>query len=70
MKKPHIEIKARNFRPEDARKVIAKGNVIGVLITGKMSPLAGKLLDDAGIEWVDEIPEEEFMESKDQEMQG
>lgn len=69
MSQPHIEIKARDIRPVDVRKIIAKGNVIAVLTTGKISNMARTLLDEAGIEWVDEIPEKEFMESEAQEME-
>jgi RecB family endonuclease NucS len=65
---PHIEIKARkNIYPGDARKIIKKGTVIGLLTTGKISDNAKKLLDDAGITWAENIPEKEFMESEAQE---
>lgn len=65
---PYIEIKARKMLyPGDARKIINKGTVIGLLTTGTISKNAKKLLDDAGIAWAENIPEKEFMESEAQE---
>ena len=65
---PHIEIKTRNnIYPGEAKKIIAKGTVIGVLTTGTISPNAKKLFDDAEIAWAENVPETEFMESEAQE---
>lgn len=59
----HIEIKTKkNIYPGEAKKLITKGTVVGVLTTGTISPDAKKLFDDAGIAWAENIPEREFME--------
>ncbi|MFB2833916.1 hypothetical protein [Floridanema evergladense] len=64
----YIEIKTKkNIYPGEAKKLIAKGSVIGVLTTGKISPDAKKLFDEANIAWAENIPEKEFMESEAQE---
>ncbi|MCL1475846.1 hypothetical protein [Argonema antarcticum] len=65
---PHIEIKTKkNIYPSEAKKIIAKETVIGVLTTGTISPDGKKLFDEAKIAWAENVPEKEFMESKDQE---
>jgi hypothetical protein len=64
----YLEIKTlKNLYPGDAKKIIAKGSVIGVITTGTISPKAKEMLNEAGIAWVENIPEREFMESEVQE---
>jgi hypothetical protein len=57
----YIEIKTvENIYPYQARKIIAKGTVKIVITMGTISPNAKLLFDNAGILWVEEIPEKLF----------
>jgi glycine cleavage system aminomethyltransferase T len=65
---PYIEIKAKkNIFPGEAKKIIAKGTVIGVVTAGTISPKAKRLFDEAGIAWAEKIPEKEFMKPETKE---
>lgn len=60
----YLEIKARkNLYRGDARKIIEKGSIVGVITTGKISREAKKMFDESGIAWAENIPEQEFMDS-------
>ena len=60
----YIEIKAKaNIYPSEAKEIVAKGTIFAVLTVGTISPKAKELLDDAGILWVEKIPETKIIES-------
>ncbi|MFM8296547.1 MAG: hypothetical protein ACKN9E_18655 [Microcystaceae cyanobacterium] len=66
---PYIEIKTTQYITSTiAQKIIDKGSVIAILSTGRISQPAKDLFDQAGIEWVENVPEREFMESEAQEL--
>ncbi|MCP2729737.1 hypothetical protein [Limnofasciculus baicalensis] len=44
MSKPHIEIKTRYLDAGDARSIIEKGTIIGIVTAAKISKPAKKLL--------------------------
>lgn len=61
----YIEIKTvENIYPYQAKKIIAKGTVKAILTMGTISPKAKVLLDEAGILWVEKIPENMFKGSE------
>lgn len=60
----YIEIKTlKNLYPYQARKIIKTGTVRAVLTTGTISADAKRLLDEAGIIWIEKIPEKMFRKS-------
>ncbi|MCK5524993.1 MAG: hypothetical protein KAI83_17840 [Thiomargarita sp.] len=64
----YIEIKAKkNIFPGEAKKIIAKGCVIGVVTAGTRYPTAKQLFDEAGIAYAEKIPKTEFMALETQE---
>lgn len=59
----YIEIKTlKNLYPYQARKIIKTGTVKALLTTGTISNDAKILLDEAGIIWIEKIPESLFRE--------
>ncbi|MGL5192027.1 MAG: hypothetical protein ACRC8Y_00290 [Chroococcales cyanobacterium] len=57
----YIEIKTlKNLYPYQARKIIKTGTVKALLTTGTISTDAKRLLDEAGIIWIEKIPENLF----------
>lgn len=60
MNELYIEIKTRYVDSGDAKKIIYKRNIIGVVTTGKISKPAKKLLDEAGIAWAENVSKEDF----------
>ncbi|MEA5501179.1 hypothetical protein [Limnoraphis robusta] len=64
----HIEIKTKDhIYPGEAQKIIDRGTVTAILTTGKISPKAKALFDEANIAWAENVPEKEFMESEAKE---
>jgi len=65
---PYIEIKTGEILGLTlARKIVAKGEVSGVLTTGRITDQAKKLFDENDIAYAENVPEKEFMESEAQE---
>ncbi|MDH6105642.1 hypothetical protein NWP22_07150 [Anabaenopsis tanganyikae CS-531] len=65
---PHIEIKTRKIIDSTlAKKIIDKGDVSAVLTTGKITKPAKSLFDEHDVAYAENIPENEFMESKAEE---
>ncbi|MGA1284200.1 MAG: hypothetical protein ACO34J_09105 [Prochlorothrix sp.] len=60
MTQPHIEIKTRYIDAGDAKAFIAKGSIIAVVTTGKISKPAKALLDQAQIAWAEQISRQDF----------
>lgn len=67
MSKPHIEIKTRYLDAGDARSIIEKGTIIGIVTAAKISKPAKKLLDEAGITWAENVSEADFIEDSERE---
>jgi hypothetical protein len=67
LSKPHLEIKTRYIDSGDARAIIEKGTIIGLVTTAKISKPAKKLLDTAGIAWAENISKEDFLEEVEKE---
>ena len=62
MSLPHIEIKTRYLDSGDARSLIEKGTIIGIVTTERISKPAKKLLDEAEIAWAENVSKEDFLE--------
>lgn len=62
MSLPHIEIKTRYLDSGDARSLIEKGTIIGLVTTERISKPAKKLLDEAEIAWAENVSKEDFLE--------
>ena len=60
MNQVYIEIKTRYIDAGDARSIIDKQTIIGVICTEKISTPAKKLFDGAGIVWAENISKENF----------
>jgi hypothetical protein len=58
----HLEIKTRYIDAGDARSLIEKGTIAGLVTTAKISKPAKKLLDEAGIAWAENVSKEHFLE--------
>jgi hypothetical protein len=61
MSQPHIEIKTRYLDSGDARSIIKKGTIIGIVTTDKISKPAKQLFDEANIAWAENVSKEDFL---------
>ncbi|MDY6783789.1 MAG: hypothetical protein SW833_14815 [Cyanobacteriota bacterium] len=60
MEEPHIEIKTRYIDSGDAKKMIQKGTIIGVITTARISKPAKQLFDQSGIAWAENVPKQDL----------
>lgn len=61
----YIEIKTvENIYPYQAKRIIAKGTVKAVITMGTISKNAKMLFEEAGILWVEKVPEQMFIKSE------
>lgn len=65
MEPDHIEIKARQYigTPE-AKKIVDKGTVFGVVTTGKIRKPAKEIFDAANVDYAENVPEDEIRNYK------
>ncbi|MCU0541706.1 MAG: hypothetical protein MUE44_05880 [Oscillatoriaceae cyanobacterium Prado104] len=64
MEEKYVEIKTRYLDSGDAKQIIEKGTIIGIVTTGKISKPAKKLLDEANIAWAENVSREDFIKSQ------
>lgn len=62
--KQYIEVKAKeNIYPSEAQLIIEKGTIAAVMTMGTISPKSKEMFDEAGILWVEQVPEQWINES-------
>jgi hypothetical protein len=62
---PYVEVKTRETINRGlALSLIEKGTISAVITTGTINPIAKKLFDEAGITWVENIPDSELVNVK------
>ncbi len=54
----YIEIKTRYIDAGDARDLIAKGSILGLITANRISKPAKQLLDASGIAWAEQVSRE------------
>ncbi|MGL5059690.1 MAG: hypothetical protein ACRC62_06880 [Microcoleus sp.] len=67
MEEKYVEIKTRYLDSGDAKRIIEKGTIIGIVTTGKISQPAKKLLDAANIAWAENVSKEDFIRYQTEE---
>jgi hypothetical protein len=61
----HVEIKACEYiGGPDAKKIVDKGTVFGVITTGKIRKPAKERFDAANIDYAENVPEDEIRNYK------
>ncbi|MCB1155988.1 MAG: hypothetical protein H7A25_12910 [Leptospiraceae bacterium] len=64
---PYIEVKTiGNIYKGLAKSIASKGTIKVVLTTGKISDTAKRIFEENNIEWVENIPESEFSNIKEE----
>ncbi len=55
----YIEIKAKkNIYPSEAKLIVEKGTIAAVVTLGTISNRAKQMFEEAGILWVERVPEQ------------